>query len=373
MRPSAAHKSFLAKDLVNLAVPHTMKKPATMQGVAFGTVFAPHMFVCDWNVNKGWGTPTIVNYGPFDFSPAASGINYGLQCFEGLKAYRDPNTGVVRMFRPDRNAARLNYSSKRLTMPSFDEKEFVACLSELVRLDKDWIPTEDNHSLYIRPTVVSTTASLDVAAATDAKMFILTSPVGPYYASGFKPVKLLVGEKAHRAWPGGTGAAKIGPNYAGPIPHQIAAAKQGYGQVLWLGPGGVVDEVGAMNFMMLWKRKDGTRELITAPLDGTILPGITRDSILTLAREMFAGQFIVSEKRFTISDVVEALKEKRVEEMFGCGTAAIIAPVNGLSYEGELHDVPCPEEEDKSVAKRFMKTIVGIQTGKIPSAWSVVV
>jgi branched-chain amino acid aminotransferase len=374
MRSStAAQKSFFRKDLINVAKPCTRRLPESMKGVGFGTVFTSHMLEVDWTAEGGWEKPTITNFQPFHVSPACTGIQYGLQCFEGLKAYRDKETNTARMFRPDRNAHRLNNSCKRLTLPSFDENEFIECLSELVRLEKDWIPTDDNHSLYIRPTVISTTASLDIAPATAAKMFIITSPVGPYYSTGFKPVKLLVNPKAHRAWPGGTGASKIGPNYAGPIPHQIAAAKLGYGQVLWLGPQNVVDEVGAMNFMMLWKNKDGVRELITAPLDGTILPGITRDSILTLAREGYSNEFKVSERRFTIDDVVEALKDGRVEEMFGCGTAAIITSVNGLKFGEKEYAVPCPEDENKSLAKRLMKTIVGIQTGKIPSAWSVVV
>jgi branched-chain amino acid aminotransferase len=368
---SAAQKSFYRKDLVNVAKPTDAKLPS-MKGVGFGTVFAPHMLVCDWTAEKGWGAPTIDNFKPFQTSPAASGIQFGLQCFEGMKAYRDPETNVARMFRPDRNAARLNSSSARLTCPTFDEHEFVECLRELIKVDKEWIPTDPNHSLYVRPTIVSTKPSLEVTATDAARFFIITSPVGPYYPTGFKPVKLLVSEKAHRAWPGGTGAAKIGPNYAGPIPHQIEAAKMGYGQVLWLGPNGVIDEAGAMNFMMLWTNEQGERELITAPLDGTILPGITRDSILTLAREKFGNEFKVSEKRFTIDQVAKALDEKRVEEMFGCGTAAIITVVDGLRYGEKVFDVPCPGE-GSSYALRFMNEIVGIQTGKIPSAWSVVV
>lgn len=368
---TAAQRSFYRKDLVNRAVPTDAKLPS-MKGVAFGTVFSPHMLIADWTIEDGWSAPYITNFSPMHMSPAASGIQYGLQCFEGMKAYRDKETNTARMFRPDRNAARLNMSCQRLTLPAFDEKEFVDCLSELIRLDKEWIPTDENHSLYVRPAAVSTTASLDVAPATSARMFIISSPVGPYYPTGFKPVKLLVSSKAHRAWPGGTGSAKIGPNYAGPIPHQIAAAKEGFGQVLWLGPKGVVDEVGAMNFLMLWKNKEGKRELVTAPLDGTILPGITRDSILTLAREKYGNEFITSERRFTIDEIVEALREKRVEEMFGCGTAAIVTAVNGLKYGEEEFAVPCPEE-GKSVAMRFMRDIVGIQTGKIPSSWSVVV
>jgi len=372
MKPlTAAQRSFYRKDLVNVAKPTDAKLPS-MKGVGFGTLFAPHMLYADWTAENGWSAPVIDNFKPLHVSPAASGIQYGLQCFEGMKAYRDPETNVARMFRPDRNAARLKMSSMRLTCPGFDEEEFVECLRELIKVDREWIPTDPNHSLYVRPTMVATAPSLEVGPTTSARFFIITSPVGPYYPTGFKPVKLLVSSKAHRAWPGGTGAAKIGPNYAGPIPHQIEASKMGYGQVLWLGPGGVVDEVGAMNFLMLWTNEQGERELVTAPLDGTILPGITRDSILTIAREKYKDQFKVSERRFTIDQVAKALEENRVEEMFGCGTAAIVTVVEGLRYGDKEFKVPLPPAES-SVAVRMMNEIVGIQTGKIPSEWSVVV
>jgi branched-chain amino acid aminotransferase len=365
---SAAHRSFFRKDLVVKAKLDPTSTHPPMKGVNFGTVFAPHMLEADWNIERGWSAPVIRDFGTFEMSPASSGLQYGLQCFEGMKAYRDANDNSVRVFRPDRNAARLRNSSNRLTLPTFDENEFVECLAELVRVDKNWIPTEQNHSLYIRPTMVSTTADIAVGPATDAKFFIITSPVGPYYSTGFKPVKLLVNSKAHRAWPGGTGGAKIGPNYAGPIPHQIAASQRGFGQLLWLGPKRVVDEVGAMNFMLLWNRaSDGKKELITAPLDGTILPGITRDSILTLARQW--GEFEVSEKRFTIDDVTQAIQEKRVLEAFGCGTAAIVTSVNGLNCDGIDYDIPLPSE-DKSLAMRCMRAVVDIQTGKTPSPWA---
>lgn len=352
--------TFYAKDVVNKATPTDSKHP-DMKGVGFGTVFAPHMLECDWNIESGWGKPVIRDFGALDVSPTASGLQYGLQCFEGLKAYRCPDTGKAFLFRPDRNAKRMMSSMDRLTLPTFETEEFVGALQQLVSMDKEWIPALPMHSLYIRPTAISTSKSLSVAAATDAKLFIICSPVGPYYPTGFKPVRLFVDSHHHRAWPGGTGDAKIGPNYAGPISLQVSAAKRGFGQVLWLGPNDVVDEVGAMNFMCLWRRPDGIRELVTAPIDGTILPGITRDSILTLARDW--GDFEVSERRFTIHDIVEALNEDRVEEMFGCGTAAIVTAVNGLHYEGTDYEVPCPMD-DNSYTMKFMRSIVEIQTGK---------
>jgi branched-chain amino acid aminotransferase len=299
--------------------------------------------------------------------PQISGLHYGLQCFEGLKAYRD-DKNVVRMFRPDMNAKRMQSSAARLAFPSFDEKEWVECVKEVVRGCKTWVPQQAGHSLYLRPTLIGNNQNLQVGPADTVKFFVIASPVGPYYKTGFKPVKLVAERVARRSWPGGTGAFKLGSNYAGPIVHQVRHAKEGYQQILWLAPDDTMDEVGAMNFAMLWKNEQGERELITAPLDGTILPGVTRDSILTLAREW--NEFKVTEGRCTIQRVQRALDEGRVEEMFGCGTAAIITAVDGLKVDDKVYAVPCPEN---SIAKRFMKAILDIQTGVKPHPWSVVV
>lgn len=355
--------SFLAKNLKNIGTPAKGALPK-MEGVPFGAIFAPHMFECDWAAKSGWGTPTIKDFGPLTIPAQCGGLHYGLQCFEGLKAYRDAK-GTVRLFRPDMNARRLKRSMTRLCFPDFEEKEFLECLKQLVLQDKDWIPTDHGYSLYIRPTAIGTNDNLRVGPADKCKLYIITSPVGPYYPEGFKPVKLVADSKHKRAWPGGTGDYKLGANYAGPIQHQVAYAKEGYSQILWLGPKGEVDEVGAMNFMCLWKNKQGERELITAPLDGTILPGVTRDSILQMTRGW--GEFKVTEGRFNIDELVEALRENRVEELFGCGTAAIVTAVEALKYEDKVYKVPFSE---KSVTVRILKELQDIQEGRKAHEWS---
>ncbi|CUE74209.1 branched chain amino acid transferase, putative [Bodo saltans] len=359
-------KLFFAKDIVRKLSPVAVP-PVCTKGLGFGEAFAPHMFEVD-SIKEDWGTPQINQFHNLSLPPQCSGLHYGLQCFEGLKAYRDKKNNI-RLFRPEMNLRRLQNSMNRLVFPRFDEKEMLDCLKELVRIDADHVPAERGYSLYLRPTAIGTNHNLRVGPADRCKLFIITSPVGPYYPTGFKPVSLMVDDEHRRAWPGGTGSSKIGANYAGPIFHQVECAKKGYSQILWLGPGDVVDEVGAMNFMCIWKNKNGERELITAPLDGTILPGVTRDSILSLVRSW--GEIKVNEQRFTIHDLVDALKRGDVEEMFGCGTAAIVSPVNGLNFKGTHYDVPCPLET--SVTMRLFNTIQDIQYGDVEHEWSTVI
>ena len=361
---------FHAKDIVkNLRQPPQAPPTAeVLHHVKFGQLFSSHMFEVD-SEGANWGQPRIVPFGNLSLPAQCGGLHYGLQCFEGMKAYRGKK-GEVRLFRPEKNFARLQSSMQRLCFPAFDEKEMLECLKELVRVDADFVPAERGYSLYIRPAAIGSNLELHAGPSDRCKLFVITSPVGPYYPQGFKPISLLADNKNRRAWPGGTGGHKLGANYAGPMLHQQNCAKSGYGQILWLGPEDVVDEVGSMNFMCVWKNKAGEEEVITAPLDGTILPGITRDSILSLLRGW--GQHKVTEGRFTIHDIIEALERGDVRELFGCGTAAIVTPVNGLSFNGKHYDVPVPSSE-KSIAQKLMTTIQDIQYGEIEHEWSVVI
>lgn len=334
-----------------------------MNGVQFGQIFSPHMFEVD-SIKNVWGRPQIKEFGNISIPPQCAALHYALQCFEGMKAYKDKD-GNARLFRPDMNMKRLQSSMRRLCFPAFDEDELVECLRTLVKIDKEYIPAQRGYSLYIRPTAIGTNENLRVGTADQCKLYIITSPVGPYYPNGFKPVSLLVHTKAKRAWPGGTGAYKLGANYAGPIYHQTQCPP-GYPQILWLGPNDVVDEVGAMNFMVLWKLESGELELATAPLDGTILPGVTRDSILTLVKDM--GNIKVSERRFTIHDIKKALQEKRIVEMFGCGTAAIITQVDALLIDDVRHEVPIGD-----LSSKLMDKLMAIQFGEVEHPWSVIV
>jgi len=362
----AVNPSIHAKDIIRKAAPITAPLPS-LEGVGFGQIFCPHMLECDYTPDEGWGAPVIRDFGPLQLLPQVSALHYGLQCFEGLKAYKDAK-GAVRLFRPDMNAKRMQTSMARLVFPTIEVNDWVETLTEYTRGCKTWVPQQAGHSLYLRPTAIGNNKNLQVGPADRVKFFIISSPVGPYYKTGFRPVKLVAERVARRSWPGGTGAYKLGANYAGPIVHQVRHAKEGYQQILWLAPDDTMDEVGAMNFMMLWKNDQGERELVTAPLDGTILPGITRDSVLTLTHGW--GEFKVSERRVKIQDVERALKEGRVEEMFGCGTAAIVTAVDCLKVDENVYTVPCPEN---SVAKRIMNEILDIQTGKKEHPWSVVI
>eukprot|EP01027_Heterolobosea_sp_BB2_P012979 GEZU01018765.1.p2 GENE.GEZU01018765.1~~GEZU01018765.1.p2 ORF type:complete len:340 (-),score=136.06 GEZU01018765.1:31-1050(-) len=334
------------------------------------------MLEVNWNASKGWDTPKIVPFHDLTLPPSCSSLHYAIQCFEGMKAYKDAE-GNIRLFRPDMNARRLNASAARLALPQFDQKEFLECLSELIRVDKDWIPTQEGYSLYIRPTIISTERTLGVAPAKNALLFVILSPVGPYYRSGFNPVKLLADPRYVRAFPGGTGASKIGANYGPTIFPQSNASKLGYNQVMWLyGPNHQIAEVGTMNMFFFIKNKStGKPELITPRLDGTILPGVTRDSILTLAREW--NEFDVHERDFTMPELIEALKEDRVIEAFGAGTAAIVSPVEAINFNGEEHKIPLDKDDPNAkvgkLASRFMNHLLGIQYGRIPHPWSVVI
>jgi branched-chain amino acid aminotransferase len=338
------------------------------------------MLSVDWTIDGGWQAPAIIPYGDVSISPASQCLHYALQCFEGMKAYVDAN-GDIRLFRPDQNMKRMNRSMARLHLPTFDGDEMLACLKELVKMEKDWIPHGEGYSLYIRPTGISTTPAISVGPPKAARVMIILSPVGPYYPTGFAPVDLYADSKNVRAFPGGVGDTKVGGNYGPTIRPQMEAAAKGYSQVLWLfGDEHYVTEVGTMNLFFLWENKEtGRRELITAPLDGTILPGVTRDSILHLARSGEFGEMDVTERSFTIHDVIEAVNEGRVVEAFGAGTAAIVSPVRSFNFDGTDYQVPLDASDADASAgpltKQVSDTIQGIQYGTVegPEGWSVVV
>ena len=344
--------------------------------LVFGKTFTDHMLEIDWTKEGGWAAPKISPITDLRIHPAASSLHYGLQCFEGMKAYVDANGGV-RLFRPDKNMERMNTSCKRLFLPEFDGEALTECIKQLIKVDRDWIPEGDGFSLYIRPTAVSTHPYLGVCAAEASKIFVILSPVGPYYPEGFAPVKLFADNKNVRAWPGGIGYTKSGGNYAPTIGPQTDVAAKGYSQVLWLfGEDDQVTEVGTMNMFTFWINEDGEKELITAPLgDGTILPGVTRDSILELARGW--GEFKVSERTYNMAELTRALDDGRVIECFGSGTAAVVSPIELISYKGKEYQVPLsatnPEQPAGDLTQRVWDSIIDIQYGKVEHEWSVLI
>lgn len=363
--------SIDAKRLV-IQKTNTPKEKLPFSELVFGRSFTDHMLEIDWEEGKGWRAPRIIPFQNLSLSPAATGLHYGLQCFEGMKAYKDKD-GQVRLFRPDKNMARMNHSMTRLSMPPITDSDgLLECLKELVRLDQSWIPEKEGYSLYIRPTAIGSSPFLGVHASEHVKVFVILSPVGPYYKSGFKPVRLYADTKNVRAWPGGVGNAKVGGNYAPTIqPTQQAVKEHGVSQILWLfGPDHQVAEVGAMNiFFVIKNAKTGEKELITPTLSGgDILPGVTRDSILEIAKTW--KDVKVSERIITMGEIVTASKEGRLLEAFGAGTAAVISPVKGIIYNGEEIHVPTGENVGE-VAQNLWNTLTSIQYGKLPHPWSV--
>eukprot|EP01124_Arcella_intermedia_P026455 TRINITY_DN4975_c0_g1_i1.p1 TRINITY_DN4975_c0_g1~~TRINITY_DN4975_c0_g1_i1.p1 ORF type:complete len:386 (-),score=69.37 TRINITY_DN4975_c0_g1_i1:65-1222(-) len=372
-RPLILSRSYVTgptfKSGINVELTQHPKPKSEYSKLAFGKEFTDHWLHVNWKKSEGWGHLQISPYKKLELEPSALCFHYALECFEGLKAYKDAK-GRIRLFRPEENMKRMNSSANRLCMPTFPERAFLEGIKTLLKTDEDWIPTQRGYSLYLRPTMIATDPVLGVHAPAEVLLFVIASPVGPYYPTGFKPVALYASTKEVRAWPGGTGCYKVGGNYAPGIAPALEASQKGYQQVLWLHENKIT-EVGTMNLFGFWKNEKGEKELITAPLDGQILPGVTRKSILELARQW--GEFKVSEADWNMEQLVRALNEGRVIEMFGAGTAAVVSPVYKIFYEGKDYAVPCKNNEAGDLTRRFMDTILGIQYGEIPSDWSVLV
>ncbi|KAM0755584.1 branched-chain amino acid aminotransferase II [Meredithblackwellia eburnea MCA 4105] len=349
--------------------------------LTFGRTFTDHMLLVPWNNETGWGTPEIKPYGPLALDPSSTVLHYAPCLFEGMKAYKDKDTGVARLFRPDKNMERMVRSASRLAFPTFTGDNLTKLIQKLVEVDKDWIPTDPGTSLYIRPTMIGVQAGLGVGASSDVLLFVIMSPVGPYYKAGFKAVKLLATTQDVRAFPGGTGSYKLGSNYAGGVVPQMKAAALGYSQILWLfGPDHQLTEVGTSNLFIALKQADGTTELVTPPLEDLILPGVTRDSVLALTRghanstlrlDGLPDKLVVRERKITMSEIQEHSKNGTLLEMFGTGTAAIVSPVSGIGYDGEEIPVPCGDGGSLGpIAASMLREIQGRQLGTIKSDWS---
>uniref|UniRef100_A0A9L0SHR3 Branched-chain-amino-acid aminotransferase n=1 Tax=Equus caballus TaxID=9796 RepID=A0A9L0SHR3_HORSE len=291
--------------------------------------------------------------------------------FEGFKAFRGVDN-KIRLFRPKLNMDRMYRSAVRTTLPVFDKEELLECIQQLVKLDQEWVPYSTSASLYIRPTFIGTEPSLGVKKPTKALIFVILSPVGPYFSSGtFNPVSLWANPKYVRAWKGGTGDCKVGGNYGSSLFAQCEAMDNGCQQVLWLyGEDNQITEVGTMNLFLYWINEEGEEELATPPLDGIILPGVTRQSILDLAQKW--GEFKVSERYLTMDDLTTALEENRVREMFGSGTACVVCPVSDILYKGETIHIPTMENGPK-VASRILDKLTDIQYGREESNWTIIV
>jgi branched-chain amino acid aminotransferase len=333
--------------------------------LTFGTVFTDHMFVMDFREEKGWYDPRIEPYGPFSLDPACAVLHYAQAIFDGLKAFRGRD-GRIRLFRPQKHLERLNGSARRMCIPALDPDLALKALVELVRLEKDWVPSTIGTSLYVRPTIIASEPFLGVRPAKAYIYYVILSPVGAYYPEGMNPVKILVVDRYVRAVEGGVGAAKTGVNYASSLYAAEEAKHEGFTQVLWLDgrQRKYLDEVGTMNIML----KIGD-EVVTPSLgQGTILPGVTRDSALTLMREWGLH---VSERQISIDEVARAAHDGTLQEVWGTGTAAVVSPVGELAYQGRR--IVINGGKIGELTRRLYDAIVGIQYATAPDThgWTV--
>ena len=330
--------------------------------LGFGTIFTDHMFNMDYNPQEGWHNPRIEPYASIDMDPATMMLHYGQGVFEGLKAFRT-DAGDVQLFRPKDNFKRINNSSRLICIPELDEAFALDALKQLLVIEKDWVPSTPGTSLYIRPTIIATDPFLGVRASHTYRFFIILCPVGAYYAEGFNPVKIWVTRNHVRAVRGGVGEAKTPGNYAASLYAGEQAHKRGYTQVLWLD--GIerqyIEEVGAMNIFFVIDSK-----LITPMLTGSILPGITRDSVIALAK-MWDIQ--VLERKISINEVLDAHASGKLEEIFGSGTAAVISPVGEIKYGDTV--ITVSDGKVGPIANKLYKTISDIQYGnaEAPAGW----
>ncbi len=333
-----------------------LKEKPDSSTLGFGKIFTDHMFMMDWNSEKGWYNARIVPFENISLHPASTVLHYGSEIFEGLKAYRRKD-GKVQMFRPIENIRRMNRSAERLCLPEIPEDLAMEVLEKFVELEQDWTPSAEGTSLYLRPFMFGNDESLGVHAVHNATYVIIASPVGSYYAEGINPVKIMIEDEDVRAVRGGTGYAKCGGNYAASNRAGERAAKLGYSQVLWLD--GVerkyIEEVGAMNVMF---KIDG--KIVTPMLSGSILPGITRMSCIAVLK---GKGYEVEERLLSIDELASALENGKLEEAWGCGTAAVVSPIGELCYKGVKY--PVNNGEIGEVTQMLYDTLTGIQWGKI--------
>lgn len=341
-----------------------MKPPyGDVEKLTFGRIFTEHMYTIRYREGQGWYDGKIDKYQPFSLDPAACVFHYAQEIFEGLKAYRSED-GRILLFRPEQNARRLNRSARKLCMPELPEELFLGALTELVKLEQDWIPDKPGTSLYIRPTMIATEAFLGVDAAKEYIFYIILSPVGAYFKAGFNPVSIYVEDQLVRASVGGVGDIKTGGNYAASLLGGAKAKQKGFSQVLWLDAQKhqYIEEVGAMNVFFVFGEK-----IVTPMLTGSILPGITRDSVIKLAHAMGLE---VEERRISIEEVLEGIRTRKLTEMFGSGTAAVISPVGLLHYQDKNYYIN--ENQVGRITRMFYDKLIDIQYGRVDDqfGWS---
>ncbi len=345
-------------DVKVVPLKETELHPIPQGDYGFGRIMTNRMFTQKHSTEKGWHEATIGPYGPISLVPATSVFHYAQEIFEGTKAYRRAD-GNINLFRPWENMKRFNKSALRMAMPEVDEEEHLAAIIQLISLDSDWVPSEPGSALYIRPTMIATEPFLGVHASSQHLHFVILSPVGAYFPQGFNPVPVYISHTYRRAVKGGTGDVKTGGNYAASLLVGDEAQKKGYSQVLWLDAieGRYVEEVGAMNICLVY---DG-EHIVTPPLTGSILPGVTRDSVIHLGRDL---GFEVTEEMIDVNQMLADIESGKITEVFGCGTAAVIAPVGKFGYRDK--DYIVNNNEVGPVSKQLYQELTDLQYGRIP-------
>lgn len=345
-------------DAIKIPVEHTTKPRPKPQGdPGFGKYFSDHLFRVDWTAGEGWRSPRVEPYGPIALDPAAAVLHYGQALFEGSKVYRGPS-GRLRLFRLDAHAARLNTSAKRLCMPEIPPELLIEGIRTLVRTDADWVPRERGNALYLRPFMFATEPFLGVRPSKNFTLIVMTSPVAGYFGADARPLKIWAERTYSRAAPGGIGGAKAAANYVASLYAAEAAKARGFDQVLWLDSSEHrwVEEIGTMNVAA----QIGDA-FVTPPLGGTILPGITRDSLLTLARDLGVP---VEERPLAVAELIAASREGSLRAFFGIGTAAAVAPIGELAWEGGSLTLP-PAGPD-ALPERLRRALEDVRTGDAP-------
>ncbi len=342
---------------INLLETSNLRKPLT-KDFQFGSVFSNHMFRQRYDAGIGWHKAEICPYQPISLAPATATFHYGQSFFEGMKAYRRPD-GHINLFRPWENMKRFNASAKRLVAPLVDEEEHLSALTKLIELEADWVPNADSASLYIRPFMFSADPFLGVAAGKSYWHMIILSPVGAYFAEGFKPIPIYISRTYRRGVIGGTGDVKAAGNYAASLFVAEEVKQRGYSQVLWLDAihGKYVEEVGAMNFAVVYNGK----HIVTPELSGAILPGITRDSILKLAPDL---GYDVTETQLDVDEMTHDIQSGEITEVFGMGTAAVVSPIGKLGDDDEEYLIN--NGQVGAVTQNLYKTLTDIQYGRVP-------
>ena len=359
-------------DLITSALPETpdrrgqrvseQERIAMLENPGFGRVFTDHMITLRWSADQGWHDGKLEPYGPLSLDPATAVLHYAQEIFEGMKAYRQ-ESGPIVIFRPEMNAARFNRSAARMAMPELPEETFISAIETLVIQDKDWVPANTSQSLYLRPFMIATTPALGVGRPANSYLFlVIASPSGSVFSGSLRAVNVWLAEDYTRAAPGGTGAAKTGGNYAAAFAGQQEALDQGCDQVVWLDAieHQWVEEMGGMNLFFVYGEGENAR-LVTPPLTGTLLPGVTRDSLLTLGPDLGLP---ASQERISIEMWRQGCASGEITEVFACGTAAVITPVGSVKAKSGGWQIG--NGEPGPVTMRLREELLGIQFGRLP-------